>query len=652
MVYSALKSRAGDVWYRLVGVMELECHFCCNKFKVSYADRNCWTCPECEQYNGFTEDGDYNRDLDLTSGPVTRFATNQNTSDQTPGNGLCHQCNLNQEVKMRSLNGFKCSNIDAKYKDEMTVEELEEVRRYDDSREYLDRTYRLCPECDDKVNSYISDQDRSLAGQLNEFRAGKIRNKLKVTGQKCRKSLIKSTYYPLVVSVIMTAMLIVPEIKIGEIVPQHILYNVKNFWTNSTHTEVLRSQLQSMFPHICPDEAIGELLSSLYIPVVTAMLLLSIMFSTKEIIQTKSKSAAINAIINAIILGTVTLSSRLNLHQLMILCCVSVLTSVVMSRVSKPGLKKSPKTKKDFRSLLTPPPLLLNHRVEDKDSDKDEVRTQDLLSLSDFTTSSPVPSFQTAPVIPHNSFVPIGSPVLGANTERPPISPAAIVRSGLLRSSDEFSFTHEFATNVRPGASRECDLASLSLDDDLSPSPAPTAASITSEPPFSLREYSLIEDGMFKPKRKIIQPARFQPHRPTTNSWVAGGYWQQPAQSHNLSFPLSRSSSQSSGFISGTASRTFGDFHTPAMSVASTHTVTTSPPTLRRRNVEDSISDSSYPRDLGSSGKKMQGENETSKRSVLDYSVSVSLRNILLTLGSLGFVVSVGTNVYYYYSLK
>merc|ERR1719154_894604 len=342
----------------------------------------------------------------------------------------------------------------------------------------------------------------------------------------------------------MTAMLIVPEIKnkIGEIVPQHVLFDVKNFWTNSNHTEVLRSQLQSMFPHICPDEAIGELLSSLYIPVVTAMLLLSIMFSTKEIIQTKSKSAAINAIINAIILGGVTLSSRLNLHQVMILCCVSVLTSVVMSRVSKPCLKKSPKTKKDFRSLLTPPPLLLNHRVEDKDSDKDEGRTQDLLSLSDFTTSSPMPSFQMAPVIPHNSFVPIGSPVLGANT--------TVVRSGLLRSSDEFSFTHEFATNVRPGASRECDLASLSLDDDLSPSPAPTAASITSEPPFSLREYSLIEDGMFKPKRKIIHPAGFQPHRPTTNSWVAGGYWQQPAQSHNLSFPLSRSSSQSSGFIS------------------------------------------------------------------------------------------------------
>ena len=73
---------------------------------------------------------------------------------------------------------------------------------------------------------------------------------------------------------------------------------------------------------------------------------------------------------------------------------------------------------------------------------------------------------------------------------------------------------------------------------------------------------------------------------------------------------------------------------------------------LRRRNIEDSISDSSYPRDLGSRGKKMQAENQISKRSVLDYSISVSLRNILLTLGSLGFVVSVGTNDYYYYTFN
>ena len=59
---------------------------------------------------------------------------------------------------MRALNSFQCSNNNAKYKEEMTAEELEEVKRYEESREYLDRTYRLCPECDDKVNSFMSEQ--------------------------------------------------------------------------------------------------------------------------------------------------------------------------------------------------------------------------------------------------------------------------------------------------------------------------------------------------------------------------------------------------------------------------------------------------------------------------------------------------------------
>ena len=72
---------------------------------MSYADRNCWTCPGCEQYNGFTEDGDYNRDLDLTSGSGVRFASSQNKSGVGTGNGLCHQCNLNQ-VKLLISFGF------------------------------------------------------------------------------------------------------------------------------------------------------------------------------------------------------------------------------------------------------------------------------------------------------------------------------------------------------------------------------------------------------------------------------------------------------------------------------------------------------------------------------------------------------------------
>ena len=100
------------------------------------------------------------------------------------------------------------------------------------------------------------------------------------------------SYFPLLVSVMVTVMLIVPDIQFSDIVPQHILVSVNDILVNSTHTQVLRSQLQTMFPHICPDEAMRQLLSSLYIPVITAMLLLSILISTREIVKSRSKSRA------------------------------------------------------------------------------------------------------------------------------------------------------------------------------------------------------------------------------------------------------------------------------------------------------------------------------------------------------------------------
>ena len=40
----------------------------------------------------------------------------------------------------------------------MSAAELEEVKQYEERRDYLDRTYKLCPECDDRVNSFMSEQ--------------------------------------------------------------------------------------------------------------------------------------------------------------------------------------------------------------------------------------------------------------------------------------------------------------------------------------------------------------------------------------------------------------------------------------------------------------------------------------------------------------
>ena len=38
---------------------------CCAVGQVRHEEANSWVCPGCGQYNGWTEDGDYNRDLGL-----------------------------------------------------------------------------------------------------------------------------------------------------------------------------------------------------------------------------------------------------------------------------------------------------------------------------------------------------------------------------------------------------------------------------------------------------------------------------------------------------------------------------------------------------------------------------------------------------------
>ena len=77
---------------------------CCAVGQVRHEEANSWVCPGCGQYNGWTEDGDYNRDLGLdtedgSGGHPHNTAHNSSSSH----NGLCRGCNLNQELKVAAL---------------------------------------------------------------------------------------------------------------------------------------------------------------------------------------------------------------------------------------------------------------------------------------------------------------------------------------------------------------------------------------------------------------------------------------------------------------------------------------------------------------------------------------------------------------------
>merc|ERR1719239_1951749 len=133
------------------------CHFCCQDCTVTYEQLNDFMCPHCDQYNGW--DGEGNSRRHLLPGSTASFAANQRTSSgKSPGNGLCRNCNLNQELKIAQLSSSNSEGF-----------ELDEYAAH------LERAYRLCASCEDLVASKLGSQDAKLAPSVLEFRLEKSR---------------------------------------------------------------------------------------------------------------------------------------------------------------------------------------------------------------------------------------------------------------------------------------------------------------------------------------------------------------------------------------------------------------------------------------------------------------------------------------------
>ncbi|KAF1765421.1 hypothetical protein GCK72_005373 [Caenorhabditis remanei] len=152
----------------------VECWFCHTTTKVDYKNQNSFTCPSCEQYNGFTEDGDYNRNIpgqtytspkrfceplkqqpEKSIGFLNRFS-GVNMSPKS-ANGLCTECNLGQEVIMKKVAEFEPEDEDR------WNEELE------DYRYKLERRYQLCPRCTIQVHGKL-EEDKKKYSYLLEFK--------------------------------------------------------------------------------------------------------------------------------------------------------------------------------------------------------------------------------------------------------------------------------------------------------------------------------------------------------------------------------------------------------------------------------------------------------------------------------------------------
>ncbi|XP_024862042.1 transmembrane protein 201 isoform X2 [Kryptolebias marmoratus] len=137
----------------------VNCWFCDQNTVVPYGNRNCWDCPNCDQYNGFQENGDYNKPIPAQyMEHLNHGVSGSLPSSQTPKSLqwvncqmlLCRKCNNNQSAKIKQLASY-IPRDDDNYD--------EEIEAY---KHHLEQTYKLCRPCQTAVEYYIKYQNRQL----------------------------------------------------------------------------------------------------------------------------------------------------------------------------------------------------------------------------------------------------------------------------------------------------------------------------------------------------------------------------------------------------------------------------------------------------------------------------------------------------------
>jgi len=127
----------------------VSCWFCQKNSRVDQSLINNWVCPLCDQYNGFTENGDYNKALP----PQWDSSHNRESSAvrrpmRAPRVVLCSICTHNQALKIQHRSTFVPTS---------EVNFDEEAERFNRRLEVI---YRLCTRCEVAVHDELQYQLR------------------------------------------------------------------------------------------------------------------------------------------------------------------------------------------------------------------------------------------------------------------------------------------------------------------------------------------------------------------------------------------------------------------------------------------------------------------------------------------------------------
>ncbi|XP_018572830.1 uncharacterized protein LOC108912146 [Anoplophora glabripennis] len=510
--------------------VSVNCWFCNSWTKVIFADRNSFYCPFCLQYNGFNKDGGYNKVIE------EQFNTSLNKphcktvekSGTFSSNGLCAYCNNNQQLKIRQLANFiplNDKNYDA------------EVEHF---RIQLEKSYKLCKKCDKILKKTIERQHAWIFG-----------NRIKNLPKKGLQLLIKSKRFSeaskksvsmniVRYSLILFSLIVLcravnekinyPKSTIKEYMPGvftpytvilndwcHIVSNATdNFIKNMSNKLNLRS---------ISDLKDARIIKNDILPITWFGLMLEIILLTW---QTKSILWKANELLSWIILIITSLNTFHDdyfeyVNAVQIICPIAVIYSVLIT--SNPECRIQPIKKKfTFKKLKT------NTEISES---SDEEAYEDILNSSFCSKKSM-----------SNKSCKSGNNFNASHSQN-------FLFQNLLRNTANVNDTFYTARRTKSSPVFNTSFKTGSINsssnelhrslDNLHLTNLSFNSQPCNSPVFSVNSVS----------RPILSPPKLK--NITQNSWAAGGFWKNdvavfPASTDIAN--LSRSSSQSSGFVS------------------------------------------------------------------------------------------------------
>ncbi|XP_034176199.2 uncharacterized protein LOC117602379 isoform X2 [Osmia lignaria lignaria] len=464
--------------------VKVNCWFCNNNTKIWRQQLNWWMCPHCEQYNGFSKNGDYTYNIPeqyKTSDEIKRYCTvNQDTSiKKVAKNDLCTQCNVNESLKLAKLSDYIP-------KSERNYEH--EIKQY---RNILEQQYPLCAKCKTIVHRVLSKQALWLAQYKMLFFKKKPFNGTKYSEPVCRT-----------ISTILGSM-VAYDMDFVYLPIGGLLFQFCACWSASSRKH--NSDLLLMFLWIC-----------------TIVLL---PFKDAKLIKTDLQNAWFSLeyithyhmiMLFVLVIGYINIKPKSYKSTLNKNMSFKKIESSTKDTVFTDLCTKTLNEKHNFNSEVTDD---LNKTVTNQLFSPPNTMKHHMARYTEKPLNSKSAIFQT-PFKNHESELP---------------------QSSIKDSNMKFNSTPLNKKNVIDNFALNDSLDTLSM---LSLSEKKPKYVIKAPKIFEKKVYGTSSLDLFKKsgKRHILSPPKLK--TVTQTSWVAGGYWQEDIDVPSLS----RSSSQSSGF--------------------------------------------------------------------------------------------------------